>query len=252
MNTYKHRSRFILPKVKNIGKRLIIISLLFLIWYLYNYLLIFRTIKCEAVDASCPNAVTQLLTQHLGKSILLLNKKNISDQLISITHPESLSLDINFPNQLIVKLKLPPFRIPINYISVSEQILDTNQTDISYFDTLVSNANAQSKILLISGDLIEGNTPANIYILSNTDPDSQLLAKYALLIKEINTGSFIFNRGYFVANNLLLELSPQQTVIFDVTKEPSQQIKSLQQILSTATIKSSQYIDLRFNRPIVK
>jgi len=241
--------------LKNIFKRLlwIFIPLVLIFGIIFHQRnLIITEVDCHADPEPCPGEISQALSDTTGGSLLLLNRRQLSQLLTKQTGATKVIISSKLPGVLKINLTLPNYRLPIAIVSTN------------YFNQQLINLDLVNKIISFikqnqplyqtinqNGQFISTAEKSSLYLLGSDFSSSQL-ASFSATIKTLNQSGISYKEVYYLHPNLIAILANNQVVVFDVQKSFSEQILSLQQLHRAVTIKDSQFIDLRFSRPITK
>lgn len=210
-----------------------------------------RQITCLAENGLCSSEVSSILSKNLGASLVYLDKTKIRSEIRQISKPDSILIKQKIPNTLIVNLVFPSFQAPLNVL-VSDFQLPTDENSGRLLTETFSQNGFSRYSLTLNGDLLDSHTDSSVNLITPDLEDKSALVKLAQLLQSLNSWPIIYTSIYAVPPVVIIYLSPSQQVVMSLDLSPENQLLTLQQILTTATIKDSRYIDLRFNRPIIK
>ena len=227
---------------------LIITALLF---WIHRQYFILRQITCLAENGLCSSEVSGILSKNLGASLIYIDKTKIRAEIREISKPDSILITQKIPNTLIVNLVFPSFQAPLNVL-VSDFHPPVDENTKTLLAETFSQTGFSRRILTLNGDLLDSQTDSSVNLIIPGLEDKSALVKLAQLLQSLNSWPIVYTSIYAVPPVVIIYLSPSQQVVMSLDLSPADQLLTLQQILTTVTIKDSRYIDLRFNRPIIK
>lgn len=252
-NTSSYFRRRYLPRLIVIAKILLLLFAAYSLITLIPSLLKIRRISCVVENSSCPTQVTSLLSGYLGKSLITLDRTKLKETITEVVKPESLQIDSRLSGELTVRMRLTSFNLPVLLYNLEVSENDAiDQLLLDQINISIANLTGTPKNLTRDGILIEGTGSSNLYIINPDNHSSSSLVSFSTVVSQLSVSNISIQAAYLLPQGVVCYLSSNQAVIFSLEKPAVEQINALQQILSTATIKTSQLIDLRFNRPVVK
>lgn len=252
-STFSHRERLRHASFTRLARWLLIVILLFSVYLINQKIFLITDIRCLVSNGLCSASLSTTLSEYLGKSLLFLDRSRLKSSIGSSGQPTEIDISFQLPGRLIVKLAYPDFQVPVNLIQ-SVILPDEIKVSPSLKNLLDFSLLSQSitRVLFLNGQMIDGLGKSNITIFKATEESESIYSKYAQAVSLLTRSSINFTSIYFFDSTLVFSPDNSQSIIFSLDKPLEDQILALQQILSTVTIKESQIIDLRFNRPVIK
>ena len=265
------RKKSLIPKkIKLLG---FIFTALILAYYFRNNL---PKLDFVIDNKSCldDNSINTVLSEKNYPEVIF-NKKNLEKEIINLSScVGSVDMNYNFPNKLMLSVSGRVPKYTISLVSFDKVNVEPVEATISsqfvgidqYFSNISKNQIKDKFLADEEGVLFskaeESDQRQNIYLIdSNIAEGDRLPISYIQKITEasnkLKLQSITYDEIRLIKSYLLLK--GPVNFVFDLEKDVSRQLISLQLILQEAKINSKEnstqkikMIDLRFNKPVVK
>ena len=256
----------------------ILVGLIIILGYLlFNFsLLVIKEITINTLEVGCVSPEEIKNSYHIkGQNILFLNKslieKNIKEKYRCI---KSVKISRNFPNKVTLEISSRKAMVNLNFLEAKEasaaalfnqmiEKISSPSARSTFSAQLLAKSNniesftVDEEGIIFAKTSIKTNMPT-VYLVDNTvllgekipsdliDGISDIFSKlttYGMDIKEV----WIFGQ-----KNIILSSTPK--VLFSLNNNLNKQLAALQLILNKAKIEEQiiEFIDMRFDKPIVK
>jgi len=229
--------------------------------FVHQSVFVIKSWECRYGSQKCPPTIEEIIETSLGRSVLRLNQNQIKKRIQGTGWGEEAAISFRLPGRLAVKLNplTPVFPVKGYFENIPIELTISTATNSAGFSLpsqdvsfALAGRTSQSFALLPSGLLVEDSQDSNIYIINPNASDKDRFLRIHSFIKEIAAQEIGFQAIYFSQDMVIVKRTSPPEIIFDVNKDPLEQILALQQVVRAATIKDIRVVDFRFNHPILK
>lgn len=247
-----------------IHKAITFLVFIFLVWFLvliHQTFFVVKKWECKFGKDTCPDSVSSIVKNYLGRSILRINQGQIIKEVLSTGWGQNPVLGYTIQGSLKLSLEPNSLTFPIRgywqdllpdlslFTATSTAQLISPSLELASF---IASQSGQLFRLTSSGLLIEGGEDSRVILISQRLRGRDYLPEVFSWIKEISFREVNFNYIYFVDNTIIVEQASPPDLIFNLDQKPQNEITALQEIKKAATIKDVKVIDFRYNHPILK
>lgn len=217
----------------------IILSLGFLVNKSYSYLFLVSQISCHIQQSECSDLIKQITAQFMGSNLLSNSYQQLAEE-IYLTSPriDQVAIAKKLPGELHVTIEVAQ--------ELSKIRVGTEAATYLVLDNLIVEGQIEDSSL----PLIQINYQTTLPILEKITEERIVKS---LELQDLIQQSYIKQTAFEVAtDSAQLVLDNGVRVYFDPFGDQQKQLVSLQLILSQEFDELPEYIDVRFDKPVLK
>jgi len=210
---------------------------------------------------TCPSQALAVIQKFQGRSILGLNQNHLKKEILATGYGELPKLKYDLSGKLHLSLdpitnSYPVLIFPDNGMpTISMELASTSAQLVAPsvdLDNFLATISGRSYQLLESGAVVESGDESRVFLINQDQSSSQVLSQVFRWIKEISGRGIKYQSLYFVGQLIIVKQNQPPEIIFSLSKNWSDQITTLQEIMKVATIKDTKVIDFTYNHPILR
>lgn len=217
----------------------LVFGLIYSVHWGYIYLFQTQAVDCVQDNQKCSDLVQDLTKQAVGTNLIFTNYqdlvesiKQLSPRIYQVQVEKTLPASVKFEIATVGELA----RIRQGTESAELVVLDNFVVDNSANDSDLPLVEVGLPVLLLPEQEIE-----DVYLLNSLK-----------LISELEDHYVSFDRFKVATDSARISLDSGVEVLFDPLQDQSRQIIRLQLIMNQGLAEEAEYIDLRFDRPVIR
>lgn len=226
--------------LKSLLKLSIIITLIWLVFFAYNFAFTINSIHCQYQSSACPQPVLIELNKYYNTNLLKLDKSALISKLTA-SDPSIKSIDLNLAIPGSISANLNTYSAIAQITTASASATLTVSSD---FTIITHNPNPLSTLPLITSEQSKDQRIGNTI----TDKNLQNAIKLSELLTDSQLNFTSISQHQITATVIL---STGETFLFNLDKPFDQQITSLKLIRNQLESPNA-IIDLRFAKPTIR